>query len=75
MGSEDDKGKIAELEWVRFREETLGEHAFPQETSGLKLMRKIKENPFVPIGMSEPNYNSQLQSTLVLMRVRFRKLG
>ncbi|CAL8115464.1 unnamed protein product [Orchesella dallaii] len=39
----------AELEWLRFREETLGPAAY-QEAAGSKLMRKVKENPFVPIG-------------------------
>lgn len=39
----------SELEWIRFREETLGPAAY-QEAAGSKFMRKIKENPFVPIG-------------------------
>jgi len=46
---EGEKDYSPELEWIRFREETLGDAAF-SETSGDKLARKIKENPFVPIG-------------------------
>ncbi|ODM95008.1 HIG1 domain family member 2A [Orchesella cincta] len=39
----------AELEWIRFREETLGPAAYG-EAAGSKLVRKMKENPFVPLG-------------------------
>lgn len=39
----------SELEWIRFREETLGPAAYA-EPAGAKLMRKMTENPFVPIG-------------------------
>jgi len=47
--SEKSDGATAHLEWIRFREEVLGPAAY-QEAAGSKLMRKIKENPFVPIG-------------------------
>ncbi|XP_021962661.1 HIG1 domain family member 2A, mitochondrial [Folsomia candida] len=40
----------SELEWIRFREDALGEYAFPVEGTTGKLSRKIKENPFVPLG-------------------------
>jgi hypothetical protein len=49
MSSKDERDYSPELEWIRFREDTLGEAAY-QETSGDKLTRKIKENPFVPLG-------------------------
>jgi hypothetical protein len=39
----------SELEWIQFRQDALGEYAF-QEGPQDKLSRKIKENPFVPIG-------------------------
>jgi len=38
----------AELEWIKFREDTLGAAAFPETES--KFARKFKSNPFVPIG-------------------------
>jgi len=37
------------LEWIRFREEVIGPTAY-SEPPGAKLWRRIKENPFVPIG-------------------------
>lgn len=39
----------AEMEWIRFREQTLGPSAYSEDPAS-KLIRKIKENPFVPIG-------------------------
>lgn len=44
----------SELEWIRFREDALGEYAFPVEGTTGKLSRKIKENPFVPLGKLFP---------------------
>ena len=51
MGSSGpDERTKAELEWIRFREDTLGDDAFPTETTSSKFNRKVKENPLVPIG-------------------------
>lgn len=55
----------SELEWIRFRQDALGDYAFQEEGEGAKFSRKIKENPLVPIGNANIRINKITSYQLV----------